>query len=218
MALLVGPLHSDSAAGKFAKSMVFATWKGRSYVRQLVTPANPKSAAQTGIRAMMAWLSKRWTSVSAPDKASWEPIAESRSISEFNAFVSAALERWQANEGPSDDTPPDEVENACDPDAVGDGGVILAAVGAAGYATLTATPDNTAATQAIGCVLYRAAAAPTPQTWAKAIAVFDINPGEEWNYTDSPLDAATYHYKIAYFSNDGYLSILSAADVTAVVT
>ena len=46
MAKVTGPLMSVSASGSFAGAMVFAGWKGRSYVRQLVIPMNPASAGQ----------------------------------------------------------------------------------------------------------------------------------------------------------------------------
>lgn len=167
---------------------------------------------------MMAWLSKHWYGMTAPDKLTWATIAESRSISNFNAYVSDALERWQSNDAPTDQYPATETETSLAPDGVGDGGVILAAVGEVGYATLTATPDNTDCSGAYGAVIYRHSAAPTPKTWAKAIAVVDAQSGSEIEFTDSPLDAATYHYKIAYFADDGAFGALSAADVTAVVT
>jgi hypothetical protein len=41
---------SMDASGGYAGAMVFAKWKGRAYVRQLVTPANPHSAGQEGAR------------------------------------------------------------------------------------------------------------------------------------------------------------------------
>jgi hypothetical protein len=41
---------SMDASGAYAGTMVFAKWKGRAYVRQLVTPANPHSAGQEGAR------------------------------------------------------------------------------------------------------------------------------------------------------------------------
>lgn len=50
MAKVTGPLMSVSASGAFASSMVFASWKGTSYVRQLVVPLNPKSAGQETAR------------------------------------------------------------------------------------------------------------------------------------------------------------------------
>lgn len=39
-----------SASGKFGGAMVFAVNKGRNIVRQLVTPANPKTVAQLAVR------------------------------------------------------------------------------------------------------------------------------------------------------------------------
>lgn len=50
MAKVSGPLMSMSASGQFAGSMVFGAWKGQPYVRQLVTPSNPKSAGQETAR------------------------------------------------------------------------------------------------------------------------------------------------------------------------
>lgn len=46
MAIVSGPLMSLDARGKFANALVFTAWKGRSVVRQLVTPANPHAAEQ----------------------------------------------------------------------------------------------------------------------------------------------------------------------------
>jgi len=53
MAKVTGPLMSFSASGKLASSIVFAAWKGVSYVRQYVIPANPQSSDQ-GDRRIMA--------------------------------------------------------------------------------------------------------------------------------------------------------------------
>jgi hypothetical protein len=218
MALVTGPLHSDDASGKFAGALVFAKWKGRNYTRQLVTPANPKSAAQTGIRSMMKWVAKSWADCSAGNKLTWDALAAAKNISAFNAMVSENLDRWQYNSSPTRAYPAAEILNTLDPDAIGDDGVILTTTGYAGYAAVGAKPDTTANADAIAAVLFRAAAAPTPISWATAVAILAVTPGTAWNYTDSPLDAATYHYKLAYFSVDGCISALSAADNTAVVT
>lgn len=50
MAKVSGPLFSMDASGAYGGSLVFAKWKGRSYVRQLVIPANPNSADQEEVR------------------------------------------------------------------------------------------------------------------------------------------------------------------------
>lgn len=218
MARITGPLHSDDASGRFAGSLVFAKWKGRNYVRQLVTPANPKSAAQTGVRSMMAWLATWWSSFSDPNKATWDALAASKEISSFNAFVGECLKRWQTNSGPTIEYPAAEANDTLDPDAFAVDGVILVTSGAAGYVDMSATPDSTGAADAKGVMIFRGDAAPTPFSWAKCIKIIEVTLGAEWTYTDSPLDAGTYHYKIAYFGDDGVIGALSAADNTGVVT
>ncbi len=53
MAKVTGPLFSVEASGAYAGVIVFAKWKGRQYVRQLVIPANPQSAGQETARNAM---------------------------------------------------------------------------------------------------------------------------------------------------------------------
>lgn len=53
MAKVSGPLMSMDASGSFAGSIVFGKWKGRNTVRQLVTPSNPQTLAQTAVRNAM---------------------------------------------------------------------------------------------------------------------------------------------------------------------
>lgn len=217
MALVTGPLMSIDASGTLGKTLTYAKWKGRNYVRQRVIPANPQSAAQTGVRAMMSYLSQLWNGVSAPDKLTWDDMAETKQISAFNAFVGENLDRWQLNTTPTQAFPAALANTDCLPDAVGVDGVVLASAGYAGYAYLYATPDSTGAADAVAAAIFRNSAAPT-KNWALCIAVIEVTPGSIWYYTDSPLDAATYHYKIAYLSDDGFSGSLSAADNTAVVT
>ncbi|MDS4026119.1 MAG: hypothetical protein RKO25_03875 [Candidatus Contendobacter sp.] len=50
MAKVSGPLFSMEASGSYGGALVFAKWKGRQYVRELVTPANPHSANQEEVR------------------------------------------------------------------------------------------------------------------------------------------------------------------------
>lgn len=50
MAKVTSPLMSLSASGSFGGAMVFAANKGRNIVRQLVTPANPRTSGQVTVR------------------------------------------------------------------------------------------------------------------------------------------------------------------------
>jgi len=58
MAKIDGPLHSDDARGKIAKSMVFMGWKGIKTVRQWLKPTNPKDPDQGNIRTIIGNLGR----------------------------------------------------------------------------------------------------------------------------------------------------------------
>lgn len=54
MAKTSGALFSLDASGKFGKTLVVAKWKGRQYIRQLVTPSNPQTTGQQTARAALS--------------------------------------------------------------------------------------------------------------------------------------------------------------------
>lgn len=63
MAKVNGPFMSLSASGAFANTLVASIWKGRPYMRQLVTPSNPRSAGQVTVRLIIGSLAKAATAV-----------------------------------------------------------------------------------------------------------------------------------------------------------
>ncbi len=63
MAKVNGPFMSLSASGQFAKTLVASIWKGRPYMRQLVIPANPRTAGQQNVRAILGVIAKAATAV-----------------------------------------------------------------------------------------------------------------------------------------------------------
>lgn len=209
MAKVTGPLHSDSASGKFAKSMVFASWKGIPTVRQLVTPANPRSTTQVAVRVMMSYLSKVWNGIASQDKATWNAIAESRNISAFNAFIGECLDRWQINKAPTRAYPAAEEATSLNIDSIQYDGDPLTAVAGDGFITIGSKPDGTDAADCVGVALFRGAAAPTPMSWANCIAVLPATKSVAWSFVDAPLAPGTYHYNAALFSADGKFGALS---------
>jgi len=62
MARVSGPLFSVSASGAYAGTLVFASWRGRQYVRELVTPSNPRTIGQETARNRMrvTGAAQRW--------------------------------------------------------------------------------------------------------------------------------------------------------------
>jgi hypothetical protein len=99
MAKIRGPLHSDSASGKFADALVFATNKGVAYCRQLVTPKNPKSDGQIAIRALITDASVAWKDeatvgavvIDAGYKLAFDTLALPMQISGFALYMKQAI-------------------------------------------------------------------------------------------------------------------------------
>lgn len=81
----LGPIVSD-ASGKIAGT-VFSRWKGRNYVRRLITPSNPQSVDQTAQRNAMARCVELWRSLTATLKTQLDTFATGLRMSGYNWFV-----------------------------------------------------------------------------------------------------------------------------------
>lgn len=91
MAKVGGPLMSLEASGSVAGALTFAKWKGRQYVRQLVQPSNPQSAAQETARNAMrvAAAAQRFVNLSTE-------LGAGRSVPDKQAIIAVtpAGEAW----------------------------------------------------------------------------------------------------------------------------
>ena len=99
MATTKAPLFGLDASGALGGSIVFSKWKGRTYVRKLSIPANPKSGLQVGMRASMRFITQDFTNLTAAQKAAWDTRAAITNITQLNAQVSNAQTRTRVNEG-----------------------------------------------------------------------------------------------------------------------
>jgi hypothetical protein len=208
MARTLGPLMSIEASGKFGKTLVYSKWKGRPYCRELVIPHNPRTAKQTGVRAMMAFIADRWSYLSSVIHDTWNDLAATSEISPFNAYISENLKRWQLNKAPTQEYPAAETST----------GLTITShtyTGGAGFATLSLTPSGS--TNIWGFAIFRDIAEITAPSWANAIAVIPANGANAVSYTDAPLEPDTYHYRAAVINDDGKLGTVLADD-TCVVT
>ena len=200
MVKVAGPLMSFDASGTLAKTAVFSKWKGRNYVRKHVTPANPKSALQVSVRAMLRFLAQHWASIAALDQATWDALAAAAQISPFNAYVGRNGSRWREFQPPSDAYPAAEAGTL--PVAA-----LTSATGGPSYIDLllTLTTQN----DCNGVILFRSATGTFTPSRANAIAVVELDAAAfaagTLTYTDSGLDAGTYYYDAKYFTNDGVL-------------
>lgn len=87
MAKTTAPLLSFDAAGQIAKSLVFARWRGISYSRRYVVPANPNSVSQQFQRQSFATLREIWKRMGPLGRAPWDSYAAGRPFTGMNAFV-----------------------------------------------------------------------------------------------------------------------------------
>ncbi len=206
MAIVKGPAMSLDASGSLAGAIVFSKWKGRNYIRQLVTPANPRSGAQVGFRSSMKFLAQNWAGLTPVEKATWIDRAADMIVSPFNAFTSYNQRRWRNFLGPSKEDPAAE---ASTPPTAPTG----AAVAGVRMATITLTDTVTAPDW--GYLLFRSLLTGFTPAISNAIAIFPWSTAATTDYIDTPLDPDTYYYRSRGFNDDG---IDGALDVEFNVT
>ncbi len=103
MALTKAPLFSLGASGTIADAITFSRWKGRSYVRETVTPANPRTGLQVGMRAMLKFVTQAYGALSNTIKGHWKTIAKKTNITPLNADVKTNQVRARQNNGYQED-------------------------------------------------------------------------------------------------------------------
>jgi hypothetical protein len=190
---------SLDASGSVAGTLTFSKWKGRNYVRQLVTPSNPKSDLQVSTRAMMKFLSRQWTpELTTANKATWEDDAAALAVSPFNAFIKTNLQRWTQFTSPVKVTPVTAVGTA--PTFT----TPPASVGAVGQATISW--DINALNNAWGLMIFRSPTTGfTPgRTTLIGVALLKILTTD--TFIDTPVDAGAWFYNYQSFTDDGVKS------------
>lgn len=87
MAVVTAPLLSFSARGQIAKSQVYASWKGRPYVRRYTIPAYRRSTEQNLTRNTFGWVNNVWKFSSGVFQAPWVAFAQGKVLTDRNAFL-----------------------------------------------------------------------------------------------------------------------------------
>lgn len=196
MARTTGPAMSLSASGSLGGALVFSNWKGRPYVRTLVTPSNPRSLLQVGVRAMMQFLSQHWDGLSAPNKATWTDPADAKNVSTFNAFIGYNMARWRDGFSPTDEWPAARI------------------ISPINLVTLTATVQERSVTldvnwasnaDTIGCLIFRSPTATFSPGWNNTRHVIPNYHPTDIAWVDSPVEPGTYYYDAASITADGLI-------------
>ena len=193
MVKIKGPMMSMAASGTLADAITFSTWKGRPYVRERVIPANPKSGAQTGRRAMLAFLSQTWSGISEINQATWQELADQLVASKFNAYLSENMESWHNFIVPTQATPPKHLHSGSD-------NVLTAAIWEENRIKLTLEGANIK--QNWGIIIFaKKGGAVTPAVGNAILVKPDITVAEHHIFW-TPPEVATWHFNSRTFSDD----------------
>jgi len=88
---------SMGARGTLGKTLTFAKTGKTAYAKKHFTPANPKTPGQVGVRMMVTFLTKIWSTLTDADKASWTHFAEMFGLSLYHAFLKENCRRWASD-------------------------------------------------------------------------------------------------------------------------
>jgi hypothetical protein len=208
MVKVYAPALSIDASGTLAKSMVFSKWKGRHYVRSHVSPAQPRSGPQVGMRAMFKFLSKAWKLLTSANQTSWDVLAKQLNVSPFNASTHVNQARWRNFLPPSKNS------------------------AIAGISTAPTAP-TVAVTVGIRQLTIAITHATIPPTWGYSIHRYILTGGlvvfsncvqvvamavsTDATWVDTPLLPGTYFYKVFGFNDDGVKGLPSTEATGTVV-
>lgn len=88
MAKTTAPLLSFGGRGQIGSTLVFGSWKGRSYARAYVIPSNPNTSEQQLTRNAFAFLQGAYKVAPALVTAPWEAYAKGKVLTARNAWTS----------------------------------------------------------------------------------------------------------------------------------
>lgn len=208
MVKLNGPMLSLDASGKLAGALVFSKWKGRNYARALVTPSNPQSAGQVGMRVMLRFLSQYWTHQSVGNRNSWNDPADAAVISTFNAYVGLNLAAWRNFLAPAKIYPITRTGTA---------EVLTNEAATAGVRQITVAFDVAVAGDNWGVMIFRSTATPVVTNWTNCVQVIRAESAASFSWIDTPLAAGTYYYNFRPFNLNGVIGA-EETEVNATVT
>lgn len=194
MVKVTAPALSLGASGSIGGAMVFSTWKGRPYVRELVKPSNPQSGSQVGVRAMFKGLAQNWAALTTANKATWQTRADDAIVSTFNAYMSYNQKRWRNFLGPTKEDPAT---------AAGTNAVWAAATATAGVRQITVSKAITTANDAWLLGIHRELSTGQANTFSNCIAIILAASVATFTYVDTPLVPDQYFYNFSVFTDEG---------------
>lgn len=110
MAIVTGPLHSDTASGTFAKAMTFRTSARGSTCRRHAASKKPPSPPQLSHRAIVGQIAYVWKKLGTTTKAVWDLALPNDGYSLYARYLNHNLRRWYAGHAPQQVSTPTALE------------------------------------------------------------------------------------------------------------
>jgi hypothetical protein len=99
MARTVAPLFGFEARGQLGKALVYSSWRGVSYSRRMVIPANPNTIPQQDTRNIFRTANQFWLLSPAIMRAPWSAYASGKPFTNRNAFISKFVKAFRDPSG-----------------------------------------------------------------------------------------------------------------------
>jgi len=91
MATVTGPLFSIDASGQFARSLVYAKWRGINTCRFFGQPGGDSTARQDFVRSIFSLAASKYHRLSGYDKEAWNRRAAGTPMSGYNLFMKLVM-------------------------------------------------------------------------------------------------------------------------------
>ncbi len=194
---LKGPGNSIDASGSLADILTFCKGQKTKYAKKHAAPSNPKTGPQTSVRAMIAFLSKNWKTLSTADVETWRPVADALHVAPYHAFIAENAQRWKTFRFPSKAYPATET-------------IVVPAVifqtAHDGKAHIRIERASGAGALPWGYLTYRSPVAFGAGTWDQCVNVMLRDPAATTLWNDTPLPPGHYYYRTSSFTDTGFVS------------
>lgn len=185
MSKTTAPLLSFDARGSIGKTIVYSAWKGVSYARRHVVPANPNTTAQQETRGTFAWLNNVWRYMPSEVQESWDAYAAGQPLTGRNGLIKLNLSALRSQTDLANFIMAPSAKSG--PVAAG-----LTLTPAAGQVTVDLAEPNLPAGWTIVHMVAAAILQQDPQTGAAFEMVADVDASAPYSLVLSGLAAGTY--------------------------
>jgi len=199
MVKLKGPIHALEASGTIADILTIAADARGAYARRKPIPSQPRTPGQLTVRALMKWLAQEWQQLTPAEQATWQEMADARSVAPYHCFVAENHHRWTSYLAPSKEYP--ATEAGYKPKATN-----IVGTGGPGYAEVTVL--NQVTWPDWGWIIYRDTSPMLTKTRTDARAFIRKDFGQPSTWRDTPLAPGTYYYACQGFHTTGKLGFI----------